>query len=245
MKTNFKLLFSQYFLMGLLALTISCNKDDDNPVTLTVTDKEGNIYGTITIGNQVWMAENLKTTKYNDGDDIPLVTDNTAWTDLTTPGYCWYDNNQATYGGTYGALYNWFVVETGKLCPTGWHVPTDEEWKQLETTLGMSSLVIDDIGWRGTTEGSKLAGNASLWKDGILDSEPAFGTSGFKALPAGYRSFNDGGCYHIGISTTWWCSDEYSTTHAWFRTIRDTYSDVYRDFYGDKNNGKSVRCLKD
>lgn len=245
MKNNYKLFLFQCFLMALLAFTISCNKDDDNPVSITVTDKDGNVYGTITIGTQVWMAENLKTTKYNDGVGIPLVTDDIAWTDLTTPGYCWYDNNQATYGNTYGAFYNWYVVETGKLCPTGWHVPTDEEWKQLETSLGMSSLVLDDLYWRGTNEGSKLAGNAPLWTDGVLDSEPAFGTSGFMALPAGYRAFNDGECYLIGFNTSWWCSNEYSATHAWYRSIRNIYTNIYRDYYGNKNIGKSVRCLKD
>ena len=113
-----------------------------NVVTATpnVVDIDGNVYHTVTIGTQVWMVENLKTTKYNDGTAIPLVTDNTAWGALTTPGYCWYNNDSATYKNTYGALYNWYAVNTGKLAPTGWHVPTDSEWTVLTTYLGGQSV---------------------------------------------------------------------------------------------------------
>ena len=113
-----------------------------NIVTATpnVVDIDGNVYHTVTIGTQVWMVENLKTTRYNDGTAIPLVTDGTAWAALTTPGYCWYNNDSATYKNTYGALYNWYAVNTGKLAPTGWHVPTDSEWTVLTTYLGGESL---------------------------------------------------------------------------------------------------------
>ncbi len=97
----------------------------------TVTDIDGNVYNAVTIGTQVWMVENLKTTKYNDGNAISNVTDDAEWHSLTTDAYCWYDNNPSTYKADYGAMYNWYAVKTGKLCPTGWHVPLDAEWTIL------------------------------------------------------------------------------------------------------------------
>jgi uncharacterized protein (TIGR02145 family) len=112
-------------LIGLFILLIdSCKKEDEKE---TVSDFDGNTYNTVTIGVQVWMKENLKTTTFNDGTPISEVTDFTDWFNLTTPGYCWYDNDKEKYKETYGALYNYYAVETGKLCPTGWHVPTDEK----------------------------------------------------------------------------------------------------------------------
>ena len=113
----------------------SCEKEPE-----IVTNIEGNVYKTVTIGSQVWMSENLKTTKLNDGTDIPSVTSNTEWAELSTPGYCYYDNSWSN-ALIYGALYNWHTVNTGKLCPTGWHVPTDEEWTTLITYLGGDTLV--------------------------------------------------------------------------------------------------------
>ena len=94
----------------------------------TVADIEGNIYSALRIGNQIWMAENLKTTKFNDGTLIPFVSSNLEWNKLSQPAYCWYNNDELNNRKLYGALYNWFAVETGKLCPLGWHVPTDKEW---------------------------------------------------------------------------------------------------------------------
>ena len=105
----------------------------------SVTDVEGNVYKTIQIGPQTWMAENLKATKYNNSTAIPLVTDNTAWAALLTPGHCWYDNDETTYKNIYGALYNWYAVDTSILCPTGWHVPSDAEWTTLTTNVGGES----------------------------------------------------------------------------------------------------------
>ena len=102
--------------------TTDSNTDPNN--TGTVTDLDGNIYSTITIGNQIWLASNLKTTKFKDGTTIPLITGNTAWINLISPGYCWYNNDATTYKSTYGALYNWYSVNSGRLCPTGWHVPS-------------------------------------------------------------------------------------------------------------------------
>jgi len=109
----------------ILIFTNSCEKEKDE-----VKDVDGNVYKTVTIGTQVWFVENLKTTKYNDGTDIPLVTDTDEWKNLAAPGYCWYDNDIDNIN-PYGALYNWYVVNTGKLCPEGWHVPTNDEWYAL------------------------------------------------------------------------------------------------------------------
>jgi hypothetical protein len=131
MKNNPKILILPFILMGFLVmLSNSCTKDDDT--TTTLEDIDGNVYETVTIGTQVWMTENLKTTHFNDGSAIPLVTVGTEWESLSTPGYCWYDNDAAAYGDTYGALYNWHTVNTGMLCPAGWHVPTDADWEELQ-----------------------------------------------------------------------------------------------------------------
>jgi uncharacterized protein (TIGR02145 family) len=101
-----------------------------------VTDIEGNDYTTVTIGTQTWMGENLKTTKLTDGESIPKITDNAAWPNLATPAYCWYNNDETAHKKIYGALYNWYTVNTGKLCPTGWHIPSDDEWKTMIAFLG-------------------------------------------------------------------------------------------------------------
>jgi uncharacterized protein (TIGR02145 family) len=107
----------------------------------TVKDIDGNVYKTVTIGKQVWMAENLKTAKYNDGKTIPLVTDNTEWSNLSAPAYCWYNNDIANKE-VYGALYNWYTVNTNKVCPKGWHIPIDAEWTTLTTYLGGEGVLV-------------------------------------------------------------------------------------------------------
>jgi len=199
--------------------------------TSTVTDIDGNVYNTVTIGTQVWMAENLKTTKYNDNTSIPLVTDNTAWAALTTSGYCWYNNDAATYKATYGALYNWHTVNTGKLCPTGWHVPTDAEWTTLTTYLGGEGVAGGKLKETGTAH----------W---ISPNTGATNETGFTALPGGFRDYN-GPCYYIGSYGLWWSSTEYSTTSsAWRRTMHYDNTSVLRDYF-DKRLGFSVRCVRD
>ena len=134
MKINgLTLVYSFSSLALLIFLFSGCDKEKEIPEE--VLDIDGNIYHTVIIGNQIWLAENLKTTKYNDGTPVSLVTDNTGWINLSTPGYCWYDND-ITNRETYGALYNWYAVQTGKLCPKGWHVPSDAEWTVLTDFLG-------------------------------------------------------------------------------------------------------------
>ena len=209
----------------------------------TMSDNFGNTYGTIKIGTQWWMAENLKTSKYNDNTDIVYPgSDNNAWQNNTTGAYAW-QNNDIANKATYGALYNWHAVNTGKLCPTGWHVPTDDEWKTMEMNLGMIQATADLTGWRGTNEGSKLAGNGALWTDGSLIQNAAFGTSSFTALPGGYRGY-DGIFGNIGVSSRWWSSTSFDATSAWRRGLDYGFSNVNR-LSSSMSLGFSIRCLRD
>jgi uncharacterized protein (TIGR02145 family) len=205
-----------------------------------LSDIDGNVYKTLRIGTQTWMAENLRTTKYNDGTAIPLATDNTAWLNLTTPAYCWYNNDSATYGPTYGALYNWYTVNTGKLCPTGWHVPSDAEWKTLEIYLGlgMTQEQADVLGWRGTDQGTQLKNTSGwIWGNGT-------NTSGFSALPGGGRYYYDGKFDGVGNKGVWWSSTKLEQGLACGRSLRYSEGNVLR-FDGDMRLAYSVRCLRD
>lgn len=208
------------------------------PVTFNtkVADIEGNLYGTIYIGNQVWMTENLKTTKLNDNSLIPNVTDDTTWVHLTTPAYCWLLND-VQYKGVYGALYNWFTVETGKLCPTGWHVPTDDEYKTLELTLGMAADQVNLLEWRGTDQGSKLKS-----KTGWAVGENGTNSSGFSALPGGYRWAKNGAFNGIGMISYWW-SSELNDEYGWYRRLDGPNTGVFRSGTS-KEGGKYIRCVK-
>jgi len=118
----------------------------------SVTDIDGNVYHTVKIGTQVWMAENLKTTKYNDASSIPNLTDNAGWVGLTSGAYCWYNNDAITNKNIYGALYNWYAVNTGKLCPGGWHIPAISEWETME-----NHLIVNGYNYDGTLSGNKIA----------------------------------------------------------------------------------------
>jgi len=210
------------------ALLTKIQQLEDRPGILK--DSEGNIYTTIKIGSQVWMGENLRTTIYKDGTAIPLVTDNTAWGQLYTPGYCWYNNDPSSYKSIYGALYNWHTVNTGKLCPAGWHVPTDAEWTTLTTYLGGEAAA-----------GGKLKGTGTVyWQN---PNTGATNETGFTALPGGTRSAT-GLFLTIGQYGQLWSATAYSNFNAWSRSMIYNYSNIYRNYH-DKNIGFSVRCLKD
>ncbi len=202
--------------------------------TGTVTDVDANTYNTVTIGSQVWMAENLKTTKYSDGSEIPVVTDAPAWAALTTGACCWYNNDKAASNPAYGALYNWYAVSTstngGKnVCPTGWHVPSDGELTSLTSYLG------GDIGAGGKL---KEAGTAH-W---LSPNTGATNETGFTALPGGNRGDVDFlGIYNGG---NLWSSTDYVGGSSWNRYFNASNSNVHTQFSG-KENGFSVRCLKD
>jgi len=195
-----------------------------------VSDIEGNAYKTITIGSQIWIAENLKTTKYIDGTDIPLICEDSLWSTLSTPAYCWYNNDPDNNRATYGALYNWFAVNTGKLCPAGWHVPSNAEWMVLTNFAGGNRVA-----------GSKLkeAGLAH-WTD---LNEDATNETGFTAIPAGYRTFT-GLYFYKGTFAFWWSSTEFSLYHAMRSAVYNDYIMV-ENYEFDKISGMSVRCLKD
>jgi uncharacterized protein (TIGR02145 family) len=194
----------------------------------TVRDIDGNVYKTVTIGTQTWMAENLKTTKLSDGTQIPLVSVYDEWQALTTPGYCWYDNN-VTSKNSYGALYNWYAVNSGKLCPTGWHAPTDSEWTTLTNSYGVEEIAGGKLKEKGT----------SHWQD---PNEGATNEGGFTALPGGNRGFN-GAFGDQGDFGYWWSSTGSNTTEAFYRTIGYRESSIQRAGFGRKNSGSSVRCV--
>jgi uncharacterized protein (TIGR02145 family) len=213
----------------ILILTNSCKKEENTPTPQTLTDIDGNVYHTVTIGTQVWMVENLKTTKYNDGTPIPQVTNDTAWGNLITPGYCWYYNDGVTYKNLYGALYNWYAVNTGKLAPTGWHVPTDAEWTTLITYLGGDSVA-----------GGKMKETTSLW---MTPNTGATNSSGFSALPGGYRYYFNGTFFLYFYCGNWWSSSEYYDNFAWYRTMDCNTANATQGS-DSKANGFSVRCVK-
>ena len=240
--------FDQDFMLDLNSIESSATSDMVNKTKGKLKDIEDNVYKTIKIGKQWWMAENLKTTMYNDGTPIPYVDDNLEWKGISTPAYCWYDNEESTYKATYGALYKWQTVNTGKLCPKGWHVPSDAEWKILEMYLGMTQEQSDMEGPRGAPAGGKL-------KETGLDYwwEPNFGATnetGFTALPGGVHvgipSEND--FSGIGEVGCWWSSTPFfygsDLVDAWKRFTSYGEANIGRD-HPSIMDGLSVRCLKD
>jgi uncharacterized protein (TIGR02145 family) len=195
-----------------------------------ITDINGNTYKTVIIGNQEWMAENLRNTKYADGTAIPNVTDKTKWYNLTTGAWCNYENN-SQYEATYGKLYNWYAVNTSKLCPTGWHVPTDEEWTVLTDYLSNKG--------HKSKEGIALKAS-STWANNGNGTD----NFGWKGLPGGCLNGYYGYFGGVESSGYWWSSSERTTGYACYRRLYRDGDDVNRgNFY--KSCGYSVRCLRD
>ncbi len=239
---------------------ISCTKDEDpEPYTEaiqfnssivydSISDIEGNVYKTVVIGRQTWMAENLKTTTFNDGTSIPKSEDNPSWANTKSPAYCWYNNDEAKFKNTYGALYNYPAVAMEKICPAGWHVPTDEEWTALENYLDSNGFNCDDTKALKNI-GKSLASQAGWFTSetegavGNIDFPSYKNKSGFSAMPAGYRS-QIGLFSNIGEHANWWASDGLSDTLAWARDIY-TEKGIIDRYFGNKKNGASVRCVKD
>ena len=201
--------------------------------TGTVTDIDGNIYYTVTIGTQIWMAENLKTTKLNDNTPIPLVTDDAIWGTTTTSGYCFY-NNDISNKDVYGALYNHYAVKTGKLAPIGWHVPTDNQWTTLTTFLGGEGIAGGKLKEIGT----------SHW---ITPNSSATNETMFSALPGGERTSSGVSFKFIKKYGHWWSSTEDNTygDEAIYRYACYDKADLVRCNPLDKHYGLSVRCVKD
>ncbi len=234
MKNKFKII--QLFVIGLLvSFAMGCDKDepaDPDPTRYgTMTDQDGNTYKTITIGTQTWMAENLRVTKYRNGDPIPNVTDDTAWENLSTGAYCTYEHTtDKDKIATYGRLYNWYAVNDSRnIAPAGWHVPTDDEWTTLTTYLGGEEVAGGKMKEIGTTH----------WES---PNTGATNESGFTALPGGYR-YSDGTFYVIGYTGYWWSAIEVSLHFAWYRLLFYSNSNVFRNYLSHEL-GFSVRCVK-
>ena len=246
---NKNLFFISIF-AAFMILISSCKKDDsepDNPTNSkttavfntsvtygTLTDQDGNTYKTVTIGTQTWMAENLRTTKYNDGTPMPNLTNDIEWVKSTEGAYCNYNNtsNSDTIA-TFGRLYNWYAVKTGKLAPIGWHVPTNADWTILTDYLGGESVA-----------GGKLKESGdSHW---LSPNTGATNETGFTVVPGGARSDYDGSG-GMGYQSVWWSATETGANAAWFLGVQYNSNSV-----NSINSmglylaaGFSVRCVKD
>ncbi|MFH0842125.1 MAG: fibrobacter succinogenes major paralogous domain-containing protein [Bacteroidota bacterium] len=201
-----------------------------------VVDIEGNIYKTIVIGTQTWLAENLKTTILNDGTPVPQISDVTQWGRLSSPGCCWYSNNESANKATHGALYNWFAVQTGKLAPVGWHIPTREEWAAL----------IDYLGGKQTSGGKMKEAGLVHWK---APNSEATNSSGFSAFGSGARYGFCSGFHGLGERAFFWTATSSDGIQDIARYLHlDFNSGVIADSTevpGYKVFGYSVRCVKD
>lgn len=210
----------------------------DEDKTEIIMDVDGNVYHTVKIGHQVWTVENLRTTKYNDGTEIPDV-----W--RRAPAYCWH-NNDSNNKNIYGALYNWYAVDSKKLAPTGWHVPTNTDWDTLQ-----NYLIANGYNWDGTTTGNKIAKALSAGTDWHTSSKSgAIGNnltqnneSGFSALPGGIRG-EFGDFSEVGTFGYWWSATECDESNAYHSYLHYSEQYLYRlTFY--KHCGYSVRIVRD
>ena len=217
----------------------------------SITDSENNSYKTIRIGKQTWMAENLKVTKYNDGTTILNVTDNTVWNNLTTGAVCTYNNTtNADTIKNYGRLYNWYAVNTGKLCPTGWHIPSLDEWSTLnnflvhngysDTGTVSNSLLGSDI---AKSMASTTGWNSSTTTGAIGNNSYRNNNSGFSALPGGYRSYT-GVFFDLGNNARWYSSTEYNASLSYNMLLSFSDSKLLNSC-NQKLYGLSVRCFKE
>ena len=217
----------------------SCGADSVNNPAKTygaITDQQGNVYKTVVIGNQEWMAENLNTSIYRNGEAIANITDNNQWLSLNTGAWC-YNDNDSQYDCPYGKLYNWYAVaDPRNVCPTGWHVPTDAEWSVLINYLDPNTDGISNVA------GGKLKSiGLQYWRS---PNQDATNESGFSGLPGGGRHDDDGVFYNVGIFGNWWSSTETGTNDAWYRTLHCSLDGAYRN-YTNEHYGFSVRCLRD
>ncbi|HOY30278.1 MAG TPA: fibrobacter succinogenes major paralogous domain-containing protein [Bacteroidales bacterium] len=234
MKKLSKKLFLPVLIMGIVFIIFTgCKKEeeeDDNTPQNTVTDIDGNVYHFVTIGSQVWMVENLKTTKYRDGTAIPNVTDNAAWINLGTGAYCNYSNT-AAQSDTYGRLYNWYAItDSRNLAPEGWHIPSSAEWQTLVDYLGGTGVAGGKLKETGTTH----------W---LSPNTGASDTHGFAAFPGGLRNSFDGAFQEMTVYGLWWCSTSFDSSKAWYWEMGFDYSDIHKlNFL--KKYGCSVRCIK-
>ena len=197
----------------------------------SMTDQEGNSYATVVIGTQEWMAENLRSSTYANGDTIPKVANANQWTQLTTGAWVHYGNN-SNYDIPRGKLYNWYTIaDPRNVCPTGWRVPTDAEWTVLTDYLGGMSVAGGKMKSTGT----------EIW---IAPNGGATNESGFSGLPGGFRSSIDGTYGYINGNAWWWSASEAGEDIAWIRNVSIYFETIDRGAF-NLNNGISVRCLRD
>ena len=201
----------------------------DCDATSTITDIDGNVYPVVQIGSQCWMAANLRTTRYRNGDPIPQVTDSIQWQNLAAPAWCWY-NNDPSFDIPYGKLYKWYAVSDSRgACPNGWHLPSISEWDALHSSIGVNVEVWTAMKaipplWNGTNE------------------------SGFNAVPAGvkfipaFSGFDD-----LGINTVWWTSTQSAQLEAavYIIDLSGFWLSTTSSIQGAKKNGNSCRCVRD
>ena len=210
------------------------------PAFGTITDQDGNIVKTVQIGTQTWFAENLKVIKYNDWTSIPYVFDDKVWFALNTGAQCNFYNLP-----TGGKFYNWYAVNSRKLCPMGWHIPSDAEWSTLQ-----SYLIANGYNYNGNTTDNLIAkamASNNLWMSSPNIGAPGYNpstnnTSGFSSLSEGLRL--DGPLNSLGSNAYWWSSSEYNISSAYFYVLCYSYSSLNKSDF-TKVNGLSVRCLKD
>jgi len=230
-KKNTILIYSLIVVGFLFILINSCKKDEDPPAEPErLVDIQGNKYAIVTIGTQTWMASDLRVKQLNDTTDIPHITNASQWENTSAPAHCYYDNDSTEYADPYAILYNWFAVKTGKLCPEGWHVPTNADW----TTL------IDFLGGEDTTGGLLKEIGTDHWASPNVG---ATNVTGFTAIAGGYRNY-DGPFYNMGTTGNWWSATEENPGYAWYRTIHNNLTTVSNN-NGLKQRGHSVRCVKD
>jgi uncharacterized protein (TIGR02145 family) len=262
MQKKHNILICLLLMAGIFSLfTFSCKKDDTNKTAdIIMKDVDGNVYHTVTIGTQVWTIENLRTTRYNDSTAIPVLTYGKSPADLTAPFVCTYNNTANTDTiNTYGRLYNWYAIDNNKVCPKGWHIPSNYEW----TTL-VDYLIAHGYSYDGLTAGSTSAGgttdnkiakaiaSSTGWVSsqiegsvGNTDYPAKMNATGFTALPGG--SFNANGQYvMMGSGGFWWSSTENSanTTVAFGRSLINSYYSINQGI-ASKTCGLSIRCVKD
>jgi uncharacterized protein (TIGR02145 family) len=237
-----------FFLVAFAAC--SKHKEALNPVqeTSSMTDRDGNVYGTIKIGNQWWMSSSLQVRTYQNGDSVQVRDSQTLWQD-TVAGCCYVSPGAIS---STGLLYNSYAAnDVRQLIPAGWHIPSDAEWQTLEMHLGMSADETSKVSWRGSNEGDKLKRMKSTQQPlgAWYDSDNVYqiwpnNESGFSALAGSCRMFN-GAWGNPGLAKMgfWWSSTAHGQD-VWYRYLDYNKSKIFR-FYGDKRYGFSIRCVKD